>query len=880
MAAALDAMAIDAEPAPLLTVRPIEGAFAALGPEPIQAILFTSGAGVAIAAAHLPRDRPVLAVGAATAEAAAAAGFNDVLVAAGDGEALAELARKRLRPDLGRLVHVAGRHRAVDLQARLGAHGFRVDLVEAYEALDADGFPPGALEALRADAVDAVVVASARTAAALRRSWISAGLPAPAGRPAVVAISDAAAEPVRGCFDHVVVAAAPDGESLTKAVVALRGAVEKNGVGSGPHEASCRAAPNRPSRSQPEERTAMASETDDKRTGGGGAERGFDSRGRRKGKPTTLDLTATEVPPGAETADTTTAAPVTTGTAADAPIPGDAPLASDTSTAAPSTAGDASTVERPASAETTPGSADGPGAADAPDTTGGAFGSAADADRAAAGATGASSLHGSSGHGSSGHGTAAHDPSAAPDRRRSGGLGAFAAALLGGVVALGGGAALMASGVLSPYLSNTADTTAVSDLEGRVADLGSQLAALENRPAPEAPAPDPAIGERLAALETAVRNLPAAPTGPDPAVEELRTAVADLRAAIDGMAPVREEVAGLSERLNAVDARPVPADPAPRLDEIARALDGLRATDEAQRAALERLTAATARPVVEPGRVDALQADLDRLGQSLATLDANLNQRVGSLDGNVTQRLGTLNTAVGELKGQVEGTVADLRTRVDAAVADVDSRVNAAVEEIRTAVAPVDQRVGALETRIANEPAAATVAALSLAVTTLASKVNAGEPFATDLAVIENTGTELPDLGPLKANAETGVETTSDLVRTFPVDAILDARPMDPNVGVWDRVVDGAKSLVNYREAGETATDPLSEPLDRTQGALAAGDLAGAQAAWADLPDWAKAASADWKAKLDARVAVDQTVATLTDQTMSRLQPQTTGTAQ
>src|SRR5436190_23939583 len=72
-----------------------------------QAVLCTSANGVrALARLSGERALPLLAVGDATAARARAEGFADVASAGGDVGDLARLARARLQPDRGRLVHV------------------------------------------------------------------------------------------------------------------------------------------------------------------------------------------------------------------------------------------------------------------------------------------------------------------------------------------------------------------------------------------------------------------------------------------------------------------------------------------------------------------------------------------------------------------------------------------------------------------------------------------------------------------------------------------------------------------------------------------------------------------------------------------------------
>jgi uroporphyrinogen-III synthase len=143
--------------APLLTIIPcayntnVEGA---------QALLFTSANGVrAFPDARRLADKPVLAVGDATAEAARAAGFNDVRSADGDAAALAALAKATLSPSAGKLIHIGGEHLAGDLEGELHATGFTTERRIAYAARPALTAPSALLQPL-----DIVLFHSARAA--------------------------------------------------------------------------------------------------------------------------------------------------------------------------------------------------------------------------------------------------------------------------------------------------------------------------------------------------------------------------------------------------------------------------------------------------------------------------------------------------------------------------------------------------------------------------------------------------------------------------------------------------------------------------------------------------------------------------------------------
>lgn len=136
----------------------------------VQAILCTSANGVrALARASGERGVALLAVGDATARAAHAAGFRDVASAGGDVADLARLARQCLRPDKGKLLHVAGSEVAGDLAGLLGSAGFAVERVALYEARAAEALSPETARLIERGEIDLALFFSPRTAAIFAR---------------------------------------------------------------------------------------------------------------------------------------------------------------------------------------------------------------------------------------------------------------------------------------------------------------------------------------------------------------------------------------------------------------------------------------------------------------------------------------------------------------------------------------------------------------------------------------------------------------------------------------------------------------------------------------------------------------------------------------
>ncbi len=177
LVAELAARGIEAAVAPLLTIDFVDEAPLDLGG--VQALLMTSANGVRAFARNTPeRGIRVLAVGDATARAAEAAGFADVMSAAGDVDDLAALAAKQLDPGAGALLHPAGSKVAGNLAGMLGRAGFTYRRCVLYAAGTATELPEAARTGLAAGAFDGVLIYSPRTGVTFMRLVEEAGLAA------------------------------------------------------------------------------------------------------------------------------------------------------------------------------------------------------------------------------------------------------------------------------------------------------------------------------------------------------------------------------------------------------------------------------------------------------------------------------------------------------------------------------------------------------------------------------------------------------------------------------------------------------------------------------------------------------------------------------
>ena len=220
LARALNERGIETVLEPLISITDLEGPDLDL--DRVQALLITSANGIRAFARRQQDQAPgltVYAVGGASARAAKGLGFENVKSATGDIQALAALVREDLDPDGGALVHVAGTHVAGDLAGMLAGSGFEVRREVIYEARAAEAFGPKTLEALRAGALDGVLLFSPRTAGVFARLAAEAGLAGACKNLAAYCLSQAVAEEAQSLdWREVIVAPEPNQDALLKVI--------------------------------------------------------------------------------------------------------------------------------------------------------------------------------------------------------------------------------------------------------------------------------------------------------------------------------------------------------------------------------------------------------------------------------------------------------------------------------------------------------------------------------------------------------------------------------------------------------------------------------------------------------------------------------------
>jgi uroporphyrinogen-III synthase len=196
--------------APMLSIVPQE----IHPPAAWAATVLTSRNAVGACPASM-HDRPVFAVGTATAAEASTAGFSYVLNANGDATALADLIASSLSPRDGSLVLPVAQGQGGGLAASLRHRGFRVVRRVAYRALPVDSLPDAATSSLADRKIAVAMFFSGETSRHFERLLRAANLVEAVRNVEAVSISMRAAMALRSLpWRQIQVAAQPNQDAM------------------------------------------------------------------------------------------------------------------------------------------------------------------------------------------------------------------------------------------------------------------------------------------------------------------------------------------------------------------------------------------------------------------------------------------------------------------------------------------------------------------------------------------------------------------------------------------------------------------------------------------------------------------------------------------
>jgi hypothetical protein len=268
---------------------------------------------------------------------------------------------------------------------------------------------------------------------------------------------------------------------------------------------------------------------------------------------------------------------------------------------------------------------------------------------------------------------------------------------------------------------------------------------------------------------------------------------------------------------------------------------------------------------------------------------ATVASRLDALEAKVSQAPTAATPAIDPARIEaLEKSVAALQTSPPAAAA-----VQAAPA---TDLAPIEQRLAALESRPVAEPAptvdlapleqrleqmaarvadieanppsdpATEAAARTIALTALRQAAASEKPFAPELDAVRTLGSDEPALAALAPFAGEATPSAAALQASFPDFAErmrVASTQVDPEAGILDRLGASASALVSVKPSGPVAGTSTTAIVSRMEAAVAKGDLSAALAESEALDAPAKSVLAPWAEAAKRRVAIDGALATL-----------------
>ncbi len=286
----------------------------------------------------------------------------------------------------------------------------------------------------------------------------------------------------------------------------------------------------------------------------------------------------------------------------------------------------------------------------------------------------------------------------------------------------------------------------------------------------------------------------------------------------------------------------------------------------------------------QPRQPNAPSVDLSPIEQRLQALEAargSLDQRLQEIqdaaNGAAARAEEALNRPQPQPQApQDEAALNDLSTAVN----DVSNRLSALENEVRTNAQNATQAasgVQGLESRLGEQDQR--LAALSQQITEnsksveeagqtgtrvvlterLSDALRSGAPFADVLEALRKNGAEPERLKALEPFAEKGAPTASAMLASFePLEAQI-LRDQRVASDEWsDRVLRMLDKVVTVRPVNEPDATGVPGTVARIRQALDQGDMEGAAAAWASLPEPSRRISEEWGRQVTALAGAQQ----------------------
>jgi hypothetical protein len=294
----------------------------------------------------------------------------------------------------------------------------------------------------------------------------------------------------------------------------------------------------------------------------------------------------------------------------------------------------------------------------------------------------------------------------------------------------------------------------------------------------------------------------------------------------------------MEQQIRNLTARPIPV-----------AADTTAVEDLAGRLARLETVAATPRPPISDpalaNRLATLEGELKALGERVGVLGRR-NDEIASIAGEARSRADAAAAAVAEWKkAQTPATPVVERKEIEA---------------LSTRIAALERAAKAMEAQLAGRSGDGADRSLRLVVvaSTLNAAVDRGAPFAAELAAAKAAAPDPKLLAALEPFASSGVPTAATLTRELTALMPAVAKAVGTSSrggGILDRLKASAERVVSIRPIDETPGDEPAAIVRRIEIRAEQGNLNGAMAEMAKLPEGARALTREWVARAQARNA-------------------------
>jgi hypothetical protein len=223
----------------------------------------------------------------------------------------------------------------------------------------------------------------------------------------------------------------------------------------------------------------------------------------------------------------------------------------------------------------------------------------------------------------------------------------------------------------------------------------------------------------------------------------------------------------------------------------------------------------------------------------------------------------------------VENAVRTLENEVRAGARSTADASNA-VQDLGRRLGEQEQRVAALSQQVTENSRSVEETGQTGTRVVLTERLNdallSGAPYADVLEGLRRTGADAERLKALEPFAEKGAPTASAMLGSFePLEAQI-LRDQRAASGEWsDRVLRMLDKVVTVRPVNEPDATGVPGTLARIRQALASGDMGGAAAAWASLPEPARRISEEWGRQATALAGAQQASRDLSAEALAAL---------